>query len=105
MEEQRGIDIFSFVNKYLGENAVKGKEITVKICPFCGRKHKFSINYEKNVFQCFSGNCREKGSIGDLYKKYGLIDYASYNPKPMTDILQYVKATTQEAIDFLKLEV
>lgn len=98
--EEKGLDIFNFVSKFLGEHKVTGKEIKVKICPFCGRKEKFSINYDKNVYQCFSGHCREKGSIGELYRKYGMIDYATYNPKPMTDLLQYINTITKEAKEF-----
>ena len=50
MEEQRGIDIFNFVSKHLGDHKIRGKEIKVKTCPFCGRKEKFSINYEKGFY-------------------------------------------------------
>ena len=78
-----------FVKEKLGEHKIQGKEILVKTCPYCGKsKHKFSINYERGLFQCFSGSCREVGSIGKLYRKFGLIDNSEYNPKTV-DIKEY----------------
>lgn len=100
MEEQKGIDIFNFVSKHLGEHKIRGKEIKVKTCPFCGRKEKFSINYEKGFYQCFSGHCREVGSIGMLYRKYGLIDYTEYNPKQNNELKGIMSPITKEAKDF-----
>ena len=101
MEQKTGTDIFNFVKEKLGEYKVSGKEIIVKKCPYCGKeKHKFSINTEKGLFQCFSGSCRETGSIGKLYKKFGMIDYAAYNPK-ILDIKEYCRNITDNVKDFL----
>lgn len=96
------MELLQFVKEHLGEHKVTGKEIIVKKCPYCGKeKHKFSINYERGLFQCFSGSCREVGTIGKLYKKYGLIDRAGYNPKTV-DIKEYCSSITTEIIDFFK---
>lgn len=95
------MELLQFVKEHLGEHKVNGKEIIVKKCPYCGKeKHKFSINYERGLFQCFSGSCREVGSIGKLYKKYGLIDRAGYNPK-IVDIKEYCRNISKNAVDFL----
>lgn len=99
--EKKGTDIFTFVKDKLGEYKVSGKEIIVKKCPYCGKeKHKFSINTEKGLYQCFSGSCRETGTIGKLYRKYGLIDYSGYNPK-IVDIKEYCQNITENVKEFL----
>ena len=96
------MELLQFVKEHLGEHKVSGKEIIVKKCPYCGKeKHKFSINYERGLFQCFSGSCREVGSIGKLYRKFGLIDKSEYNPKSV-DIKDYCSNITPEIIEFFK---
>ena len=96
------MELLQFVKEHLGEHKVSGKEIIVKKCPYCGKeKHKFSINYERGLFQCFSGSCREVGSIGKLYRKFGLIDKSEYNPKSV-DIKDYCSNITPEIINFFK---
>ena len=101
MEQQRGIDIFTFAKEKLGDYKISGKELIVKKCPYCGKeKHKFSINTEKGLYQCFSGSCRETGMIGKLYRKYGLIDYSEYNPKTV-DIKEYCQNVTDNVKEFL----
>lgn len=96
------MELLQFVKEKLGEHKITGKEILVKKCPYCGKeKHKFSINYERGLFQCFSGSCREVGSIGKLYRKFGLIDKSEYNPKSV-DIKEYCSNITTEIIDFFK---
>ncbi len=96
------MELLQFVKEKLGEHKIQGKEILVKTCPYCGKsKHKFSINYERGLFQCFSGSCREVGSIGKLYRKFGLIDNSEYNPKTV-DIKEYCSNITPSIIEFFK---
>lgn len=95
-------DIFSFVKEKLGEYKVQGKEIIVKKCPYCGKeKHKFSINTEKGLYQCFSGSCRAVGKIGTLYRKYGMIDYNDYQHST-EDLRSYMSNITENVTEFLK---
>jgi twinkle protein len=94
--------ILEFANKHLGQYKIKGNEIVVKKCPYCGKeKEKFSINTEKGLFQCFSGSCRETGHISKLYFKFGEKSNLSFNPKKV-DLSDYVKNISKETIEFLK---
>lgn len=93
--------ISEFVKKHLGKYKVKGREIIVNKCPYCGReKDKFSISIEKGLFQCFSGSCRETGHISKLYMKFGEKSNLSFNPK-REDLSDYVKNISKETIEFL----
>jgi transposase len=54
-------------------------------CPLHGaprsRKRDFSVNLDKNVYQCFHLECRSKGNVLDLWKSYhklGLYDAAQH---------------------------
>lgn len=98
------IKIVEFVNKYLGNNKVKGVEIQVDKCPFCGKeKKKFFINTEKGVYQCFSGSCRETGHISSLYKKFGEeFNLEIKGSAPIKDLNKYIKPTNENIINFFK---
>jgi twinkle protein len=100
------MEILNFVKEHLGEHKIQGKEIVVKKCPFCGReKHKFSINFEKGLYQCFSGSCRSVGTIQQLYKKYG-IQFRSEkeftNSNANLDARKYLTNNTVELFEFFK---
>jgi twinkle protein len=96
------MDLLNFVKKHLGEHKVKGHEITIKKCPYCGReKYKFGISEEKGLFQCFSGSCRKTGQVSQLYEKYN----EEYNLKfknPKSDMLQYARPTNNAIIEYFK---
>ena len=69
------MDEIEFVEKHLGEYKLKGNEINVKICPFCGspkrsNHYKFFINMEKHTFICHRGSCGSKGTFYELAKMY-----------------------------------
>ena len=69
------MDEIQFVEKYLGEYKIKGNEINVKICPFCGspkrsNHYKFFMNMEKHTFICHRGSCGSKGTFYELAKMY-----------------------------------
>ncbi len=98
------IRIVEFVNKHLGNNKVKGAEIQVDKCPFCGReKKKFFINTEKGVYQCFSGSCRETGHISALYKKFGEeFNLEIKGSAPIKDLNKYIKPTNENIVNFFK---
>jgi len=95
--------LIEFVKKHLGEHRAKGKEITVKKCPYCEKeKYKFSINTEKGVFQCFSGSCRETGHIDKLYRKFKEdVPEIKFSSKKI-EIGKYCKKTSTSVIEFMQ---
>lgn len=67
------MEIIEFANQYLGEYRTKGKELQIRVCPFCGKdKWKFYLNSETGLFHCKSGSCDERGSFHKLLHKYGI---------------------------------
>lgn len=64
-------EIIEFVNQYLGQNRIKGDEITLANCPYCGRSKKFNINIESGLFRCWHSDCNTTGGIAKLVKDFG----------------------------------
>lgn len=95
--------LIEFVKKHLKEHRVKGKEILVKTCPYCGGdKYKFSINTEKGLYQCFRGSCRETGHVDKLYRKFKEeVPNLSFKNKKL-DIKDYCKKNTVELTEYFK---
>jgi len=100
-------------------------------CPFCGHKEDFSVNIETGQFKCFYAGCGEEGDAFDFLIKLDNLSFsqakeklAKYGIHPLKDnpsppprgkksekgkpslpdyqIRDYVKALTDEAIQFLK---
>jgi len=94
------MNITEFVKKYLGKYKISGKEIVIEECPFCHRKKwKFSINNQSGLYQCFSGSCRETGSVNTLFKKHG-VEELTFNKKT-SDLKNYVIGLTEKSKQFL----
>ena len=97
------------LNKYLefelisvGEYKVKGKELIIKKCPYCGKeKKKFYINTEKGLYQCFSGSCRATGHIHRLYGKFNVSMPDMRFKSKNLDLKTYVKVLSEDCIKFL----
>lgn len=68
------MDIIKFAEEKLGEIKLKGKEIHIKTCPYCGKSDwKFYLNAETGLWNCkHLNNCGERGGINKLLHKFGI---------------------------------
>ena len=96
----------SFADKYLGAYKLKGEEINVKHCPFCGpnnkanNQYKFFLNAKEGTYKCHRENhCGESGSFTELKEHFGVEDYrkSKYKKqkvkteKPTSKVMEYIK--------------
>lgn len=67
------MDVLKFAEKYLGEFKIRGKEVNIKKCPYCGKeKWKFYINKNTGLFKCQSGSCQASGGFFKIQHKFGI---------------------------------
>ncbi len=118
----------NFYRNYLPSPKGNGEQRRAS-CPFCGHKDDFSVNIETGQFKCFYAGCGEEGDAFDFLMKleslsfpqvkeelvkYGIgplkDDPSPYKKKskkekpslPEHQIRGYVKALTDETIQFLR---
>lgn len=57
------------------EGSIRGHEFSA-VCPYCKRHGKFSVNIEKEVFNCFRASC---GAGGRIHKLIAFVEGISYS--------------------------
>lgn len=106
-------EIIEFVNNRLGENRLKGDEITLANCPYCGRTKKFNININSGLFRCWHIECNATGGIAKLVKDFGAgggekVEHKTYEKKEipinLNEQIKKIKFTklTDEYLQYFK---